>query len=190
MRHYKNLFLVIMVLLFVIFTLQIFEPAIGTQLSSILTTCTTIVGFVSVFYEMKRAADIDECNFILDTFKHFTSNSTLGITITYEKLDLLFCEGKNELKKSDRKHIVEYLQFFEMLAGLIEKDSITIEDIDRLYGYAYFIATNCKTIQDLELNPSKEYYEGVFKIYPDWVKFRRANKKPIPFDDTPLMDVK
>lgn len=167
--------------------LQVIEPAIGTTLSSILTTCTTIVGFISVFYEMKRSADIDECNFILETFKHFTANTNEGIATTYEKLDTLFCEGKNTFTKKDRKHIVQYLQFFEMLAGLIQKDSLSISDIDDLYAYPFFIAVNCSYIQEIELVPYKEYYNGIFSIYSEWVNYRKKNNKVIPFSDTLLI---
>lgn len=73
-----------------------------------------------------------------------------------------------------------------MLAGLIEKDGLSIPDIDRLYGYHFFIATNCKQIQDMELVPYGDYYEGIFKVYPKWRKYRINNNKTIPFDDTPL----
>jgi len=189
MKHYKTLFLLIATILIITLSIQLLEPTLGNRLSTILTTLTTIVGFVSVFFEMKRAADIDECNFILETYKHFTSKSTQGITEIYEKLDLLFMDGINKIDKKDRKNITQYLQFFEMLAGLIEKDSISIKDIDRLYGYPFFIAANCKCIQEIELLVSKDYYEGIFKIYPIWLKYRISNNKPIPFSDTPLISL-
>lgn len=104
--------------------IQFVSPVIGGILTSLLTTMTTIIGFITVF--------------------------------------------------------------FEMLAGLIEKDSLSIPDIDRLYGYHFFIATNCKQIQDMELVPYGDYYEGIFKVYPKWRKYRINNNKTIPFDDTPL----
>jgi len=187
MKNYKNLFLIVVIIILIIFMLQILEPNIGNTLTSLLTTVTTIVGFLSVFYEMKRAADIDECNFILETYKHFTNSDESGISKTYEKLDVLFSEGKNTFTKNDRNDIVQYLQFFEMIANLIEKDSISIKDIDRLYGYSFFVATNCKFIQDLELLPAKEYYEGIINIYPIWKKYRIEKNKPIPFSETPLI---
>lgn len=186
MKDYKRLFLLVLLVLFFVAAIQIVSPVIGGVLTSLLTTLATIIGFVTVFFEMKRAADIDECSFLLETYKHFTSDSTRGITIAFEKLDILFCDNKNTITQGDRKHIVEYLQFFEMLAGLIEKDSLSINDIDRLYGYHFFIATNCKIIQDMELIPYKDFYEGIFSIYPKWKKYRIKNNKTMPFNDTPL----
>lgn len=186
MRDYKRLFLLVWMLMLIIVIVQFLSPVIGNMLTSILTTFATIIGFITVFFEMKRAADIDECNFVLETYKHFTSDNTPGITIVFEKLDKLFCDGENNITKDDRKYVVEYLQFFEMLAGLIEKDSIAIPDIDRLYGYQFFIAVNCKEIQEMELIPYKDFYEGIFNIYSKWVKYRTTNNKSIPFSDTPL----
>lgn len=187
MKIYKKLFLIVFIILVVIALLQIFEPSIGSKISNILTIFTTIIGFVSVFFEMKRSADIDECSFILETFKHFTSDSNSGLFKIYEKLDLLFSEGVNTISIDDRKNMTQYLQFFEMIANLINKDTLSIEDIDSLYGYPFFIATNCKSIQEIELLPCKEYYEGIFKIYPIWYNFRVLHKKPIPFSDTLLV---
>ena len=187
MKDYKRLFLVVLLILFIIVIVQFLSPVIGNILSSFLTTMATIIGFVTVFFEMKRAADIDECNFLLETYKHFTADSNSGISITFKKLDALFYENKNTFTKDDRKHIVEYLQFFEMLAGLIEKESLSIQDIDRLYGYSFFIATNCKIIQDIELIPYKDFYEGIFSVYNSWVKYRVMNNKMIPFNETPLI---
>lgn len=187
MKEYKRLFLIVLLVLFLIIMIQIISPVVGGILSSLLTTVATIIGFITVFFEMKRAADIDECNFLLETYKHFTSDSNYGIKITFEKLDILFYENKDTIVQEDRKHIVEYLQFFEMLAGLIEKDSLSISDIDRLYGYHFFIAVNCKKIQDMELIAYKEFYEGIFIIYPKWKNYRISKNKTIPFSKTPLI---
>ena len=187
MRNYKNLFFILIFILLIFLGIQILEPTFGEMLTSILTTFTTIIGFISVFFEMKRAADIDECNFILETYKHFTANPDSAITKIHDKLDELFVTGKNTLNKSDRKDIVQYLEFFEMLANLIEKDGISIADIDNLYGYDFFIAANCEFIQKEELIPSKSYYEGIFKIYSYWKKYRESKNKPIPFNETPLL---
>ena len=186
MKDYKRLFLLMLLVLIVIALIQVVSPVMGNVLTSILTTLATISGFIAVIFEMKRAADIDECNFLLETYKHFTSDSNSGIQNTFQKLDDLYCENKDAITKADRKDIVEYLQFFEMLAGLIEKDSLSIPDIDRLYGYHFFIATNCKKIQDIELIPYKEFYEGIFAIYPKWKKYRISKNKSIPFSETPL----
>lgn len=187
MKNYKTLFLLVFMLLFGIIIVQFINPIIGDMLTSLLTTMTTIIGFIAVFFEMKRATDIDGSTFLLETYKHFTSDNNHGIRVIFEKLDMLFYENKNTITQDDRKYIVDYLEFFEMLSSIIEKGNLIIQDIDRLYGYHFFLITNCKIIQDMELVPYKDFYEGIFAIYPEWQKYRVKNNKSIPFGDTPLI---
>ena len=59
-RYLINILLVLVLIL----ALNLLTPTIGVELSSILTTLTTITGIFSVFIEMKRSADIAECEFI------------------------------------------------------------------------------------------------------------------------------
>ena len=61
-------------------------------------------------------------------------------------------------------------------------------NLKRLYGYSFFIATNCKKVQDMELKKAKEYYEGIYNIYPKWIEYRKSKNKPIPFPDTLLIE--
>ena len=187
MKKYKNLVLLLLVLLTVMLLLNYFEPVLGKTITGILTSFTTLVGVFSVFYEMKRSADIEECNFVLTLFERFTSNDTNGISIMYDKLDLLFSTGENTITKSDRKHMVKYLEFLEMIVSLVEKDVLSIPDIDRLFGYWFFIAVNCKDVQNIELIPSRDYYEGIYSIYPKWIKYRRSQNRPIPFEENLLI---
>jgi len=187
MRNYKSIFLIVILILLIILGLQVIEPSIGSKISATLTTITTIVGFISVFYEMKRSADIDECNFILETYKHFTADSSQAIDRISKKFDDEFIGKDSKISDKDRGDIIEYLQFFELLASLIEKDSISIVDIDRLYGYSFFVAVNNKKVQELELVPYKDYYEGIYIIYPKWVEYRRKHNKKIPFENNFLI---
>lgn len=187
MKRYKSLIYLLVTILAVIIFFQFLEPAIGSFLTTILTSFTTIIGIFSVFYEMKRSADIEECDFILELFKHFTSNTTPGIAIIYEKLDMLFSENKNMIIEEDRKNMVEYLQFFEMLAVLVNKDAISLEDVNELFGYWFFIAVNCKTVQDMEIIPNKDYYKGIYELYPKWYNLAKKKKDKIPFEETLLI---
>lgn len=187
MNKYKNLILLLVILLIVMLLLNYFEPILGKTITAILTSFTTLVGVFSVFYEMKRSADIEECNFVLTLFERFTSDESTGISVIYEKLDLLFSTGENTITKDDRKHMVKYLEFLEMIVSLVEKDVLSIPDIDRLFGYWFFIAVNCKDIQEIELKPYHEYYEGIYSIYQKWYKYRKGQNRPIPFEESPLI---
>jgi len=158
----------------------------GSTLTSILTSMTTITGLFSVFYEMRKSANVAESNFILELFKNF--NDSQAIQEAYEKLDKLFTEDKNTVINSDDRSIIErYLSYIEMLADLINRDTLSIKDVDQVFGYPFFLVTNNLQSQSLELKKYPEYYQNIYSIYPKWKKYRQKRNMPIPFSKTPLI---
>jgi len=182
----KNNFLIILTIILVLIVVISFtSPIIGTEITTILTTATTVIGIFSVFIEMKRSADIAECEFIFNLQKQFDENST--IQKLYRKLDNDFSNKDKITNDVDRLDVVSYLTFFEMMCNLIIKDVINIEDIDDLYAYPFFLATNNKVVQNIELKKYKQYYRNIYTIYPEWFKFRKSKGYDIPYEDNKLI---
>lgn len=182
MRNSKY-FIVILLVLMIILALNLLAPTIGTELSAILTTLTTITGIFSVFIEMKRSADISECEFIFNLQKQFDDNKT--IQKVYKALDTAYFE-KTELESIDRKDIVTYLTFFEMMSNLIIKGVLQIDDVDALYAYPFFIAMNNKEIQEAELATYKQFYRNIYAVYSKWFNYREKNGYEIPYEKNRL----
>ena len=42
-------------------------------------------------------------------------------------------------------------------------------------AYRYFIAVNNPVVQELELIPYKDYYQGIIKVFKDW----KVDKMPM-----------
>ena len=47
---------------------------------------------------------------------------------------------------------------------------LRISAVNDLMAYRFFIAVNNPVAQELELKPFKDYYKGIFKLYPVWEK--------------------
>lgn len=86
----------------------------------------------------------------------------------------------NRLKNSEigqeYQNIVNYLVYLESFAPLIMYNRVDLNEIDDLYGYRYFIAMNNPVIQEMELFPFRDYYNGCFSIYERWKEHRCKNK--------------
>ncbi len=177
----KNSYLLIIaVILMIVMLLNILTPIMGSEITSILTSITTITGIFSVFIEMKRSADIAECEFIYYLQKQFDDNPS--IQACYKIMDDDYADEK-EPSDIKRKEIVAYLTFFEMTCNLLLKNVIQIDDIDALFGYPFFLAMNHKTIQDKELIKYKQYYQNIHTVYPKWLKYRENKGYEIPNKD-------
>ena len=182
MRNDKFL-IAVAIILFIILSLNLFAPVIGVELSTVLTTLATITGIFSVFIEMKRSADIAECEFIFSLQKQFDDNNT--IQEVYQALDCAYYEEK-EIKNIERHKIVTYLTFFEMMSNLIIKGVLKIDDVDALYAYPFFIAINNEEIQKKELTAYKQFYRNIYNVYSKWYDYRESNGYEIPYKNNKL----
>lgn len=185
MKKTNRYLLMLLIILLLIIMIRIVSPIMGNEITTILTTATTVIGIFSVFIEMKRSADIAECEFIFNLQKQFDDNPK--IQKFYEQLDNDFANGVKINDSIKRTEIVSYLTFFEMMCNLIIKNVISIEDIDDLYAYPFFIAVNNKTIQDIELRKYKSYYQNIYKIYSKWYQYRKLKKNEIPYEKNKLV---
>ena len=176
--------IIILLMLLLILALNFLAPTIGTELSAILTTLTTITGIFSVFIEMKRSADIAECEFIFNLQKQFDDNKT--IQEFYKKLDDDYARGKKIESDINRQEIVAYLTFFEMMCNLIIKGVLQIDDVDALFAYPFFIAMNNKEVQNAELSKYKQFYRNIYAVYPKWFNYRKKHNYEIPYDENKL----
>ena len=184
MKNNKYLIMIALILL-IILLLNLISPIIGEEVSAILTTITTITGIFSVFIEMKRSADIAECEFIFNLQKQFDDNKT--IQEIYRCLDRAYFEKKEIDKTVDRQNIVTYLTFFEMMCNLIIKGVLKIDDVDALYAYPFFIAMNNKEVQEKELSTYKQFYHNIYTVYPEWYNYRHKKGYEIPFEENKLV---
>ena len=182
MRKDKYL-LIVVIILFLILSINMFAPIVGVEVSTLLTTITTITGVFSVFLEMKRSADIAECEFIFYLQKQFDDNN--AIQDVYKVLDEAYCE-KKILGNIERQKIVTYLTFFEMMCNLILKGVLKIDDVDALYAYPFFIAMNNKEIQAKELTTYKQFYRNIYGVYNRWYYYRLSKGFEIPYQENKI----
>ena len=183
MKKDRYLIIVLLILL-LIFILNLVSPIIGIETATLLTTITTITGIFSVFVEMKRSADIAECEFIFNLQKQFDDNKT--IQEIYKKLDDEYSDRVKEIN-IERREVVSYITFFEMMCNLIIKGVLKIDDVDALYSYPFFIAMNNKKIQNIELIKFKQFYRNIYTIYPKWFNYRKLNNLEIPYEENKLI---
>lgn len=185
MRRARGYVSIIVITLLIVVVIQFMSPSIGSNIATMLTTATTILGIFSVFIEMKRSADLAECDFIFNLHKQF--EDTPKIQSLYKKLTDEMEEEKSLISEKDRQEIVSYLSFYEMLCNLILKDAIAIEDIDALFAFTFFLAVNNEKIQEIELKKYKDYYQNIYAIYSKWYKYRKDKGYKIPYEENKLI---
>lgn len=79
------------------------------------------------------------------------------------------------METGKRQNLVNYLVHLEGIATLVNNGVLRLDAINDLMAYRYFIAVNNPVVQKLELDPYKEYYNGLVSINTEWSKKMRDN---------------
>jgi hypothetical protein len=76
------------------------------------------------------------------------------------------------------------------MCSLINRDILTLDIIDNLFSYRFFLAVNNPYVQEKELVLEKDYYVGIFSIYQKWVDYKTKRNLPIVQFETALSNNK
>lgn len=104
--------------------------------------------------------------------------------------DKKYNKQRDEETAKHYQNIINYLAYLESFVPLIIYNRIKMEEVDDLYGYRYFIAMNNPVLQDMELFPDRDYYNGCFSVYERWRVFRmnkQSLQEKMPMDGFDLL---
>ena len=186
---YKILFLVLIITILVaLFAVGIrhinIKSGVIKDIIQSVPTITAAIGLIMVWYQMKRDRDLNEAEFTINLNQSFSANP--GIKDIYSKLDKNMDKLIDPFNEDDIINIAEYLSFFGPIANLLERGILKYELINNLFVFRFFIAVNDPFVQKHMLIKDAEHFKVIYKLYDDWVKFRRHKGMDIPFPEYTL----
>lgn len=168
--------------------------------TSAVSTVLAIVAGVAFWMELRCTERINEAQLIMELNNQFVSNPQFSyVELDLEKYYSQYVDarrkGKNvneipfsiDLEQYDEKRqsLVNYLVHLEGIAALVNEGVLHLNVITDLMAYRYFIAVNNPIVQDKELLPFKDYYQGIFSIYENWSVSLGEDK--VPMDENNLL---
>lgn len=165
------------------------DDVIGSRISNVVTIITAIIGAVALFLQFKRDKDLNEAGFVVDYSVQFYDIYNLQDILN----ELENCRKDKKYKIDMDKYykdIVGYLQWLESLAALVNSKILSIEKIDDVLSYRFFLIVNNKQIQNYEIIPCKTYYRGIYNLYRTWSNYKKKNNLEIIFENNELSSTK
>lgn len=143
-----------------------------------------IIGAIAtglVLYQLKASEktemhqnDIEEASFMLKYNQTFIQDANMvEVERLLEDQAYYDTEKREIITPENRQKFINYLVYLESMAPLILRGVLSLEHIDNLMAYRYFLAVDNAELQDKELRPFAEYYRGCYKLYVRWKKFRK-----------------
>ena len=165
------------------------DDVIGSRISNVVTIITAIIGAVALFLQFKRDKDLNEAGFVVDYSVQFYDIYNLQDVLN----ELENCRKDKKYKIDMDKYykdIVGYLQWLESLAALVNSKILSIEKIDDVLSYRFFLIVNNKQIQNHEIIPCRTYYRGIYNLYRTWSNYKKKNGLEIIFESNELNKTK
>lgn len=174
---------------------------------SAISVVVEILALVGVFTTLRTEKELKKQEYIKDySFEFLSSPSLFGVERMLESCHSIYCryddaggrlseiyiacskimsvvkEESDEGISKEHHELVGYLVYMESLAPLIINRQIPLDDIDDLFGYRYFTTMNNPIVQEVELVPYADYYQGCLKMYPIWMRYRKKKNRVIPMN--------
>jgi len=164
-----------------------------SEVATVITTITAIIGAFAIWVQMKRERDIKEAEFVMDYNISFLENPEhVQLEEKLERYRKITESGKPQemdgeiVTEENRQAIINYLVYHEALAVFVKKKVLTIRSIDDLFAYRFFLVMNNPEIQRKELCPEAQYYHGCFWLHKKWTNYRKRKGLYILLEDTSL----
>lgn len=161
----------------------------GSKISNVITVVTAIIGAVALFVQFKKDKKINEAGFILNFSIHF-----------YQIYDCKKVLNELETCRTDKKYkldvdkwymdIVSYLEWCESLAAMVNNGVLSLDKIDDMLSYRFFLIVNNKQVQDAEIVPARDFYRGIYKLHKMWYKYKKKKGLDIIFEEHDLSKTK
>lgn len=182
--------LMLFVLLLFLFGCMIFPMS---DVATIITTLTAIIGAFAIWFQMKRERDINEAEFIMNYNTTFIENPEyVELEQKLEKYrKIVESNGnlddlENIITEENQQTVINYLVYHEALAVFVKKGVLKIESIDDLFAYRFFLVMNNPEVQKVELCPEAQYYHGCYWLHKKWTEYRRKKGLYILLEETSL----
>ena len=163
-----------------------FGESISEPVVNAVTACTAVVGAVALFYQFKRDKDLNEASFLVEYSQEFYSVYDLADLMNELEKCRINPEYELDIEQYYQK-IVGYLEWLETLASLVDSDLLQISKIDNVMSYRFFLIVNNKQIQERELIPNKDFYRGIFMLYPRWASYKKKKGLVIVLEENSLI---
>ena len=145
----------------------------------IFSLAATVLGTVFIAVELKNGSDVTCSEMLIEQNNYFhESDRLMKVYQILEDSEAKMTSDAKMWEDVTSAEIAQYCTFFENLYLLYKHHIVSIDDLDDLFGYRFFLFMNNPYIQEHYILPTSSSYVQIFELYRAWIKRR---KHIVPF---------
>ncbi len=183
----KKMKLISFIFVFLVCTLTLVVSLTNqSNITQYLSLLSAVLGVVLLATEIYQSRKITEGDFLSDLNSTFVNNEDYKRAYTlFENYDF---ENLPDIDL-ENIHLSNYLTFFEVFQLLIERGTLTVDMLNDLFGYRFFIAVHNPYVQRKKLVKSPENFKNLYKLEKTWMDYRKKHGLPIFHEEYSLQNV-
>lgn len=144
----------------------------GSGIVEVISELVAILGVELLVVELYQARKISQAEFIETLNQNFISNEDYKKAYTmFEQYDFENCPDL-DIENID---ISNYLTFFETFQLLIDRRTLSIDLLNDLFGYRFFLAVHNPYVQKVKIIKSPQNFKNLFVLEKEWMAYRKAH---------------
>lgn len=158
---------------------HIFRPG-EEAVVGIFSLAATLIGTIFIAVELKNSSEVTCSEMLIDLNNYFHDSDRL--MKVYEILERCDTDKKYDdtyWQDVSCVDVAQYCTFFENLFLLHRHHIASIDDLDDLFGYRFFIFMNNPYIQEHYIFPTSSSYAQIFELYLVWIRHRRQENSGV-----------
>ncbi len=183
MKKYKTRISILIALAAVVLTLlciiTVYSFHTGEEATvGIFSLAATLVGTIFIAVELKNGSEVTCSEMLINLNNNFHESDRL--MMVYEILEQCDADqdfGEDRWANVPSVAVAQYCTFFENLYLLYRHHIASIDDLDDLFGYRFFIFMNNQYIQEHYILPTSSSYVQIFELYNIWIKHRKKENE-------------
>ena len=162
---------------------MVFGKFSGLDILQLFSGIIAALSVVLLGIELFQSRKVSEGEFLANLNQMFVENESYRKAYTLlENYDFENCPDL-ELENVE---ISNYLTFFEVFQLLIDRDTLTIDMFDDLFGYRFFIAVHNPYVQKQKLVKLPNNFRNLYRLERDWRKYREKKGTAVFHDEYSL----
>lgn len=153
--------------------------------NELIAIVSSLIAIIAIAKQIDSQQEISEAQFIFDINDKYVNNDDYKhIYILLDKYQALLDRGasreelddlEQQLDNLSNSQISNYLTFFEVLNILLKKERITIELLDDLFAYRFFIAVRNPVIYRRKLQHGN--FANIRELHDIWLEYRNEKSE-------------
>ncbi len=142
----------------------------GGSWIELVSEIVAILGVELLVVELHQARLVSQAQFLSNLNQQFVSNEDYKKAyLDFENYDFEECPDLN----MENVYISNYLTFFETFELLVERGTLSLEMLNDLFGYRFFLAVHNPYVQKAKLVKSPDNFRNIYILERKWIDYRK-----------------